>query len=162
MNLLELARSAIRERTEPAEAPARATPEQATELRRLVPEVCRLTNEADPEGALAIALADPEAALTSYRALLAELTEPTADATSCDDRRPCAVCANFSPGGLCIAAWRGVKIGNAGREYHPAYPEQPRRCVGYRPGLNDNDQRSGAERWPEVLTQLGSSESHDH
>jgi hypothetical protein len=125
------------------------TAEQASELRALVPYVCQLVGEADADAALALALADPAAGLTCYRALVAELALPAAP-QSPDDRRPCTACANFSAEGRCLAAWRGARIANAGREYHPACPDLPRRCEGYVPGPDDEDRRPGAERWPRL------------
>jgi hypothetical protein len=134
------------------------TTEQAAELQRIVPEVCRLTDDADVDGALARALAHPGDALTCYRALLTELAPPPPTVSDGrDDRRPCTQCANLSRGGHCVAAWRGLKIGNAGRDYHPSYPEQPRRCEGYTPGPDDDDRRSGIERWPDLLPSAGTA-----
>jgi len=81
----------------------------------------------------------------SFRALAADL--PDVPLPDTDDRRTCQQCANLSPGGRCLVAWRGVRIGNAGRKYSPA-PDVPRRCEGYAPEPVDADQRTGAERWP--------------
>jgi hypothetical protein len=68
-----------------------------------------------------------------------------------DDRRCCRECTNLSLGGRCLATWRGAQIGTAGREYHPV-PDVSRRCEGFQPGPDDQDQRTGAERWPQIVT----------
>ena len=65
------------------------------------------------------------------------------------DLRPCLWCRNLSPGGRCLAAWRGEL--RAARDYSPANPDLPQRCIGYRPAADDPDQRPGRERWPEMV-----------
>jgi hypothetical protein len=74
--------------------------------------------------------------------------KPTTQTTpNDDDRRHCGDCANLSHGGRCLAAWRGEIL--AGGHYKPI-DDLPRRCVGYAPKVNDPDQRTGAERWPNL------------
>jgi len=65
------------------------------------------------------------------------------------DLRPCLLCRNLSPGGRCLAAWRGEL--RAARDYSPTIPDLPQRCIGYRPAADDPDQRPGRERWPEMV-----------
>ena len=64
------------------------------------------------------------------------------------DLRPCLLCRSLSPGGRCLAAWRGEL--RAARDYSPTFPGQPQRCIGYRPKADDPDQTPGRERWPEL------------
>lgn len=59
-----------------------------------------------------------------------------------DDRITCAACRNHT--GRECSAWREVA---AIQGYSPN-PDMPRRCLGYRPGRDEQDQRSGRERWP--------------
>lgn len=68
-----------------------------------------------------------------------------------DDRRACLACCNLSPEGRCLAAWRGERIGTAGRNYRPVRAV-PRRCERYAPPPHDPDQRIGRERWPWLLS----------
>jgi hypothetical protein len=65
------------------------------------------------------------------------------------DLRPCLLCRNLSPGGRCLAAWRGEL--RAARDWGPTLPGQPQRCIGYDPKADDPDQRPGRERWPEMI-----------
>lgn len=65
------------------------------------------------------------------------------------DLRPCLLCRNLSPGGRCLAAWRGEL--RAARDYSPTFPGQPQRCIGYRPKADDPDRTPGRERWPELV-----------
>ena len=65
------------------------------------------------------------------------------------DLRPCLLCRNLSPGGRCLAAWRGEL--RAARDYSPTFPDQPQRCIGYRPKADDPDRTPGRERWPELV-----------
>ena len=65
-----------------------------------------------------------------------------------DDRRPCTDCANLTAREhRCLAAWRGNRPGNAGRDYHPVI-DLPRRCECYAPKSGEPDQRPGDVRWP--------------
>ena len=59
-----------------------------------------------------------------------------------DDRITCAQCRNFEAP-VCIA-WREVA---AVRGYAPD-ADLLRRCLGYCPGREEQDQRTGRERWP--------------
>ena len=91
-------------------------------------------------------------------AILAELAAANdADPkTLSDDRmRTCGECANLSPGGRCLAAWRGEAFGPGialSRRYAPT-TDVMLRCACYTPGPDDPDRRSGAERWPFLLEQ---------
>lgn len=67
---------------------------------------------------------------------------PTQSEAGADDRIYCRDCRNL-PEHFCTA-WREVK---AIRGYTPD-PDLPRRCNAYRPGRDEQDQRSGAQRWP--------------
>jgi hypothetical protein len=69
------------------------------------------------------------------------------------DLRPCTWCRSLSPGGRCLAAWRGEL--RAARDYSPTFPDHPRRCIGYRPRADDPDRTSGRERWPELVVWQG-------
>lgn len=76
---------------------------------------------------------------------------PLADRDPRDDRRTCTACANLSPQkGRCLAAWRGDGPGLTGRHYHPI-ADLLGRCECYRPLANEVDQRTGGERWPEMI-----------
>ncbi len=78
-------------------------------------------------------------------------TAPLAERSPDDDRRTCTDCANLSPQkGRCLAAWRGEGPNHAGREYHPI-TDLLGRCESYRPLASEADQRTGAERWPELV-----------
>jgi hypothetical protein len=71
------------------------------------------------------------------------------------DMRPCIDCANLSPGGRCLAAWRGESFGPGmavARTWAPWITCRPQRCLPYRPGPNDRDKRTGRERWPLMLS----------
>jgi len=68
-----------------------------------------------------------------------------------DDRRTCDQCANLE-GRRCLAAWRGEIVAN--RDYEPVR-DIPRRCEGYAAGPEENDQRPGCERWPELIQKKG-------
>lgn len=130
-----------------------ATREQATELRELVGIVAADWPDDERAEAIAAALADPDAALVCFRALAAERGRATADRQepAPADMRPCADCANFTPSGRCLAAWRGEPFGAGiatSRTWTPAEPERPQRCGAYSPGPNDPDKRTGRERWP--------------
>lgn len=137
----------------PANDPAPvATPEQAAELRELVAIVAARWPDDERAEALAAALADPVDALLCFRTLVAERgTSTRAHAREADDgMRPCVDCLNLSPGGRCLAAFRGELAGYA-RGYSPALPDRPQRCAGYAPGPHDPDRRTGRERWPLML-----------
>lgn len=66
------------------------------------------------------------------------------------DLRPCLWCRNFTRSGRCLAAWRGDL--RAARDWMPTFPELPQRCIGYDPPADDPDQRTGRERWPEMVS----------
>lgn len=125
------------------------------ELRRLVAIVSADWPEDEKAEALAAALADREAALVCFRALVAERATDTrahAPTREADDgMRACIDCANLSPGGRCLAAWRGESMGAGiatSRSWRPREPERPQRCGAYKPGPADSDRRTGRERWP--------------
>ena len=80
--------------------------------------------------------------------------EPTAgrwrgEGLDLNDLRPCLLCRNLARSGRCMAAMRGEL--RAARDYSPTMPEQPRRCIGFRPPADDPDPRPGRERWPELV-----------
>jgi hypothetical protein len=95
---------------------------------------------------------DPEA--FEERAAICEfdggLTREEAEAIAWheDDRRRCAHCLNFLPNGVCKVAVPGGLV-SARRGFQPVL-DFPRRCAGYRPCLDDPDQRPGWDRWPEL------------
>lgn len=141
-----------------------ATPEQAAELRALFAIVAADWPDVEQAEALALALSDPEAALTCFRELAREserhtracarkvgpyTTAPLAERDSTDDRRLCTECANRTPQGRCLSAWRREGPGAAARDYHPI-ANMLRRCECYVPRADDPDQRTGAERWPAI------------
>lgn len=144
-----------------------ATPEQAAALRALVARVAASWPEAERAEALAVALADPADALTCWRALAMDRADaparivypagpytsaPLAERDPTDDRRTCLDCANLTATERrCLAAWRGERPSNAGRNYHPI-ADLLKRCECYRPQPAEADQRKGAERWPYLLT----------
>ena len=66
-----------------------------------------------------------------------------------DDRRFCRQCSNLTYGGVCSVASPGGAV-SAIRGYRPMQ-DILHRCAGYRPGVDDPDQRSGSERWPGML-----------
>ena len=137
----------------PANDPAPvATPEQAKELRELVGIVAADWRADERAEAMAAALADPADALTCFRAIVVErrLIVNTGQEQVADGMRSCVECANLSPGGRCLAAWRGELPGYA-RGYSPAFIDRPQRCAGYPPGPDDPDRRTGRERWPFLL-----------
>lgn len=92
--------------------------------------------------ALTHALAKPEEARACFEALAAEV------ASMDDDRTTCQTCAGRRFDGACRAAQRGDISGTA-RNYTPD-PAIRRRCEAYAPKPNDPDQRTGAERWPNL------------
>lgn len=92
--------------------------------------------------ALANALAKPEEARACFEALAAEV------ASMDDDRTTCQTCVGRRFDGVCRAAQRGDISGSA-RSYTPD-PSIRRRCEAYAPKPDDPDQRTGAERWPNL------------
>lgn len=73
-----------------------------------------------------------------------------------DNRRRCTQCTNRRPyDGVCkvTATIKGALV-IANRSYTPD-PGQLRRCEGYTPKTSDNDQRTGAERWPGLMEVAG-------
>ena len=129
-----------------------ATPEQAAELRELVGIVAVDWPDVERAEVIACALADPVGALTCFRALVAgrHPAENTAREQRDDGMRTCVECAYLSPGGRCLAAFRGDLPGYP-RSYSPALTDRPQRCAGYAPGPDDPDRRTGRERWPLLL-----------
>jgi hypothetical protein len=119
-------------------------------LRELVPIILAdaRNTEADRAEALAVALGDPDNALLSFRALAARAIERFSDT-----RRTCRQCANLSPQGRCLAAWRGERPWGALPGYSPV-ADLPQCCPSYRPEANDPDRRTGRERWPSLLKRV--------
>lgn len=137
-------------------APVPARPAQTSELRELVAIIFADDSEADRAEALAVAMADADAALVSFRSLAQERGLPISSATPADPRmRMCADCANLTREGRCLAAWRGESF-SAGitiaRDYRPAMTDRPQRCAPFKPLPGDPDPRTGAERWPWLLS----------
>jgi hypothetical protein len=66
-----------------------------------------------------------------------------------DDRITCSACRNHT--GRECSAWREVA---AIRGYAPD-ADLPRRCPGYRTAQDEQDQRSGRERWPTLDRVIG-------
>lgn len=139
-----------------------ATPEQGAELRALFAIVAAEWPDVEQAEALALALSDPEAALTSFRELASEkqarvrfrqsgpyTSAPLSERDPTDDRRLCTDCANHTPQGRCLSAWRREGPGAAAREYHPI-ADLLRQCECYAPRAHDPDQRTAAERWPTI------------
>ena len=85
---------------------------------------------------------------------LASAQQPGAapgDGWPADDRITCRACANLRQG-ACLAGQRGQLEGVApGREYRPP-ADVLRRCEGFLPLLGASDQRTGAERWPGLVS----------
>jgi hypothetical protein len=127
----------------------------AGELRDLVSIILADDSEADRAEALAVALADPEAALHCFRAMVAEREATAPLATIADPwMRTCRQCLNLSPGGRCLAAWRGESFGDGlavGRNFAPLDPDRLQRCAGYSPGPDDPNRRTGVQRWPWLI-----------
>lgn len=65
-----------------------------------------------------------------------------------DDRIRCGTCRQIGPSGPCRAAASGEIV--ASRSYEPDRTLL-RRCEGYQPGPDDNDKRTGRQRWPHLL-----------
>lgn len=65
-----------------------------------------------------------------------------------DDRITCKVCKYYLSSGHCQAARQGLLPGTS-RQYQP-FPAIPRRCEAYLPNAQQDDQRNGAERWPNL------------
>jgi hypothetical protein len=110
------------------------------------------TDEASTAEVLAKCRADP-GALAYFLNRAAETAIPLMDD---DNRRYCAQCANLTPKGRCLAAWRGEIM--AGRNYSPV-PDLLRRCEGYLPKASDPDPRTGRQRWPGLTMKRGNHES---
>ncbi|EGV28069.1 hypothetical protein ThidrDRAFT_4101 [Thiorhodococcus drewsii AZ1] len=70
------------------------------------------------------------------------------------DRRQCSDCLALEYDGQCAAARRRELPQHA--PWFAPDPETPRRCIGYRPGPDDPDQRLGRERWPNLYRRLSS------
>lgn len=68
------------------------------------------------------------------------------------DRRTCAECLALESDGRCGAARRRQLPGAA--PWFSPDPETLHRCIGYRPGPDDQDQRPGRERWPGLARRL--------
>lgn len=60
-----------------------------------------------------------------------------------DDRITCQDCRRLKPGGLCSSPEWAPR-------YHPQ-AERPQRCVEFLPKPGDADQRTGKQRWPEMV-----------
>jgi hypothetical protein len=71
-----------------------------------------------------------------------------------DDRRTCSQCLNLRGRACTIAKPERGALVVANRGYRPD-PARLLRCVGYVPGANDSDQRTGAERWPGLVQKGG-------
>lgn len=57
--------------------------------------------------------------------------------------RTCSSCDRHTIGGSCIAA--------ADSGIHTPAPNEPRRCVSYKPTYESHDGRTGAQLWPELV-----------
>lgn len=93
---------------------------------------------------------------------LLDLANETLAGDPCDDRRTCRQCANSSPGGRCLAAWRNESLGEGvatGRTYEPD-TARPQRCAAYNPGPDDADRRTGAARWPTLVAEKAEHYAH--
>jgi hypothetical protein len=80
--------------------------------------------------------------------VLARVFPPAQSLPGADDRITCATCRNLVD--RVCSAWREV---GATRGYMPM-DDLPRRCLVYRPGRDEQDQRSGRERWPTLETRI--------
>jgi hypothetical protein len=92
--------------------------------------------------------------LIDYLIDQAEMHKPaTRQADITEELRRCTECRNLARSGVCLAASRGEPmVGLVSRHYHPARPDQLRRCECYLPGPDDTDQRPGNERWPGLMS----------
>jgi len=81
------------------------------------------------------------------------LGRPGADPQIEDNRRCCSQCSNLRSG-LCVVARPGGLV-SAIVGYRPASPGVLQRCAGYSPNASDTDQRTGCERWPELIQKGG-------
>ena len=81
-------------------------------------------------------------------------TTPAAPAVTLppDTRRTCRQCRNLARNGRCMAAGRG-ELPLTASQYEP-FQDRPERCIGYLPGADDPDQRTGAERYPGLNQRL--------
>lgn len=91
--------------------------------------------------------------LANRGALLLHLTPPEIRHAQ-TDRRACNDCTQLVRG-LCRAAARG-ELPHAARRYEPI-PDRPHRCLGYRPGPEDADRRTGLERYPGMARRAAST-----
>lgn len=139
-------------RIEPMTEPSRAaaTPAEAARLRVMIGAVLADESDDDRAEALAVALADVDAALVCYRAL----TSAGSDPRMCR----CLDCAGYSvTTGKCLQAARGASFGYGmavSRRYAPP-PLQASRCAAFLPLSDDPDRRTGAERWPFLMSKGG-------
>jgi hypothetical protein len=78
---------------------------------------------------------------------------PAQSLPGADDRIHCATCRNLVD--RVCSAWREV---GATRGYMPI-DDLPRRCLGYRPGREEQDQRTGAQRWPTLERRIEHKEA---
>lgn len=78
-----------------------------------------------------------------------KLQKQLSDTAFADDRRTCYQCLNLI-GRRCRAAQR--REINVSPNYEPIR-DMPQRCEGYLPNTDDQDSRSGRERWPDLLRQ---------
>jgi hypothetical protein len=85
--------------------------------------------------------------------VLARVFPPAQSLPGADDRITCSACRNHA--GRVCSAWREVA---AIRGYAPDQ-DLPRRCLGYRPGRDEQDQRSGRERWPTLERRIEHKEA---
>ncbi len=68
--------------------------------------------------------------------------------------RTCRQRVNLSPGGRCLAAWRGESSGDGiavRREFGRLEPVRPSRCHSYQAEPADPDRRMRSERWPLLI-----------
>ncbi len=106
----------------------------------------------------ALALTGPPAAVQALapavreaKAQVLALLAPTPK-TIDTDRRTCTECIELQ-GTRCTAAARG-ELAHAARVYEPPL-ERLHRCIGYRPGPEDPDRRTGRERYPGMARKAG-------
>lgn len=101
------------------------------------------------DGGMTRAEAEQAAAANFIRADIASAEPVRWPFEEWGDLRPCLLCRNLSPGGRCLAAWRGEL--RAARDYSPTFLDLPQRCIGYRPKADDPDRAPGRARWPELV-----------
>lgn len=90
-----------------------------------------------------IALADLEAALECFRDLAARIPGGPGVQSATDDRIRCNQCANLA--GRKCTKWKEL---GAARGWEPV--QLPLRCEQFKPKAGEADQRTGAQRWPEL------------